>query len=470
MDRLQQAELRRLAKVLDQEPKYEALEVTRMQSPGELSHIRRYKIGDLVRVPRTSGNCSLGVIATQASPEGYLSVLVRSGPEGTISIKELDQAAIVRANPLKIGDFIQLGNTPFWVAGLDPSGEIQVLGRMGEPIDPAELHDRLVNQISDQQDLGEKTIHMTPVERDRLVRAREETHLDPSPRLPTERIRSRPLSVARPATPGPYVPIESILEANTSYGLIAGNKETETVYKLRSPLAGAALHTHRGHNYKSWNEDGGALFADADGRLYLGVFDQAGGEGSDENARGAASAIAARMLFDEMQLVAEEGGDRDQAEAALIRAAKKAHKMILARGKGEVTTYIGAMIDRDEAVIVNVGDSGAMHFSAGGKHVASTEAQGVGRLLLEGLGMVRKREFEHMAYRWTLKPGDHLVFGSDGLLDSRLSEDKIGKLIAGCETAAEATRKLRDEVSTRMKTKKGKPDNLTVLVVRAGES
>jgi serine/threonine protein phosphatase PrpC len=281
---------------------------------------------------------------------------------------------------------------------------------------------------------------------------------------------TRPLSVARPVYPGPYMPIESILSANSGYGLWAGNKETETVYDLKSPLAGAALHTSRGHNYKSWNEDGGALFADSNGRLYLGVFDQAGGEGSDEQARGAASAIAAEMLFDEMQTVAEGNCDHEEAEAALVRAATRAHNAILERSKGEVTTFIGAMIDSRQATIVNIGDSGAMHFDKKGRHLRSTEAQGVGRLLLEGLGMVRKRGFTHQPYRWPVAKGDLLIFGSDGLFDSKLEPEEMGKMAARAKTAADATRKLRDVVSERMKVKKAKPDNLTVLVVRVGET
>ena len=337
------------------------------------------------------------------------------------------------------------------MAGIDPEGEILVLGRAGRRVDPNEFHERLREIIEDDHEV---TVQITPQERARMA---------------TENTPSRPLSMARPMGTSPYVPIESILRADSGYGLIAGNKETDTVYNLRSPLAKAALHTNRGHNYKSWNEDGGALFADADGRLFLGVFDQAGGEGSDENARGAASAIAAEMLFEEMQQVAESGGGHDEAEAALIRAAQKAHVAIVARGRGEVTTFVGAMIDAELAVIVNIGDSGAMHFSSKGKHLRSTEAQGVGRVLLEGLGMLRKRTIDHQTYRWSVKPGDYLVFGSDGLLDSRLTEAEIGKIISGAGDAASATRALRDDVSERMKTKKGKPDNLTVLVARVGD-
>ena len=268
-----------------------------------------------------------------------------------------------------------------------------------------------------------------------------------------------------------YTPIESIVRADTLHGLIAGNRETSTVYDLRSPVADAALHTNRGIHYKDWNEDGGALFADRMGRLFVGVFDQAGGEGSDKNARGAASRIAAQALFDRMKAFADTGGGADEAERALINAALDAHQLILARGRREVTTYLGAMIDKNLAVLVNVGDSGAMHFSAKGDHLDSTEEQGIGNLLLEGLG---KHYAEGLgpdcrAYRWRVAAGEYLVFGSDGLLDTKLNGGEIGAIIARAGNASNATRALRDIVSQRMKMKAGKPDNLTILVVRVGD-
>jgi serine/threonine protein phosphatase PrpC len=454
-------ELEKLAERLDQEPTYEFLDLFRLTNPHQISGIERYRPGDLVRVHRSDGDWSLGVVTTRAS-KGRLKVLVRSKPDGALSVKELSEESVVRANPVKIGDFIQIDTTPFWVAGIDLDGELLVVTRSGQRIDPNELAARLRGVVEERD--TEVTVQMSNADRQRLLGS-EETPISMSKPMPT-----RPLSVARPMTPGPYVPIESILSANSGYGLWAGNKETETVYDLKSPLAGAALHTSRGHNYKNWNEDGGALFADGNGRLYVGVFDQAGGEGSDEDNRGAASAIAAEMLFNEMQGIAEVNGDHEEAEAALVRAAQRAHDAILERAMGEVTTFIGAMIDSRQATVVNIGDSGAMHFDRKGRHLRSTEAQGVGRLLLEGLGMVRKRGFTHNSYKWPVAKGDLLIFGSDGLFDSRLEPEEIGKMAARAKTAADATRKLRDVVSERMKVKQAKPDNLTVLVVRVGEA
>ena len=440
-----EAELASLEKKLDFEPEYRLLELRTLSHPREIGAVDRYQIGDLARVPRTSGRWSLGVVS-EVEPGKSVTVLLRATTG--LSTKELDSQLLAKCNPLKIGDFFYLEDKPFWVAGLSDDGEIMVLSRSGQRVDPREVRRMMEDVIHGD---AEKTVQISTRNSDRT---------------PPE---GRPLSTARPMHSVPYVPIESILEANSQYGLIAGNKETPTVYNLRSPVADAALHTHRGHNYKNWNEDGGALFADSHGRLFVGVFDQAGGEGSDESARGAATAVAGEMLFNEMQKVAATRASRDEAEAALIRAARRAHEAILARGKGEVTTFIGAMIDDEEAVIVNVGDSGTMQFDADGKHRRSTEVQGVGRLLLEGLGMTRKPTFEHHAYRWSVNRGDFFLFGTDGLLDSRLPEAEIGKLLVDAGDAASATRRLRDVVSRRMISREGKPDNLTVLVVKVGD-
>ena len=439
-----EAELATLERKLDFEPEYRLLELKALIHPREITAVDRYQEGDLVRVPRTSGRWSLGVVS-EVDPGQSVTVLLRAS--SGLSTKELDARLLAQCNPLKIGDFFYLEDKPFWVAGLSEDGEIMVLSRSGQRVDPREVRRMMEDVIHGD---AEKTVQIPPKSAAKVI--------------------ARPLSTARPMQAVPYVPIESILEANSQYGLIAGNKETPTVYNLRSPVADAALHTHRGHNYKNWNEDGGALFADGQGRLFVGVFDQAGGEGSDESARGAATAVAGEMLFDEMQKVAAQRASRDDAEAALVRAARRAHEAILERGKGEVTTFVGAMIDASEAVIVNVGDSGTMQFDANGKHLRSTEVQGVGRLLLEGLGMTRKPTFEHQSYRWPVSRGDFFLFGTDGLLDSRLPEAEIGKLLIDAGDAAAATRRLRDVVSRRMISREGKPDNLTVLVVKVGES
>ncbi|MCB9653674.1 MAG: SpoIIE family protein phosphatase [Deltaproteobacteria bacterium] len=522
---LTEEDIARFADRLTRPPTYTSVQPSAYTSRRQIAAVSDYRVGDLVRTQRTSGQYTLGVVVDVSTPE-MLHVLVRSQKDGRPSLKDVPAALIGLTNPLKIGVVYMIEGVPFWVTGLDEDGELNVESRYGDRVDPLELRVKIESSIRARAAMraetpprgastsvsasasastptsvsttdgtqsppasgatfvatsspmpartssdpsgatpGESVMGMTPAE----PMASGPT---PSERMPSS--PTQPLLVVRPnnlssaRVSGRYVPIELILKNNAKDGLFAGNKETQTVYDLVSPLAGAALHTDRGQNYKNWNEDGGALFADGEGRLYLGVFDQAGGEGSDDQARGAASAIAAEMLFAEMQAMAKAKRALDSAEEMMVSAATKAHRAIVARGRGEVTTFVGAVIDRKRAVIVNVGDSGAIHFSPRGRPKQRIERQGIGRLLLEGLGIPHRSGFQHQTYVWKVDRGDLIVFGTDGLFDSGLSENEIGRIVVEAGTAANATRRLRDVVRQRMFSREGKPDNLTVLVVRVG--
>jgi serine/threonine protein phosphatase PrpC len=446
------ADVTLLAAKLEVDQTYTHLDLRKVEAVEQINPVSRYRVGDLLRVPRSNKRASSGVVVGVLSSGGVrVEVQIRDGRAG---IKEMTREQVAEMNPLKVGDYVELRGRPFWVAGIDREGDLVVLNQGGQRVDPFALRKEIDSLVRSGV---EETVRLPSLA---FIREHAETH------TPTG-----PLPIARPLDKERYVPIESILEADTSHGLISGNKETDTVYGLKSPVAGAALHTNKGHNYKDWNEDGGALFADRSGRLFLGVFDQAGGEGSDSNARGAASAIAGQALFDHLKPFADEKLPTERADGPLVAAAMSAHRAILDRGHGEVTTYIGAVIDDKNAVIVNIGDSGALHFTKKGRHVRSTEEQGIGRILLEGLGKhypEGKAPNFHI-YRWPLSRGDFLIFCTDGLLDAKLSNEEIGALIVAAGSAANATRALRDVVSERMKKKKGKPDNLTVIVVRVGD-
>ncbi|MBI4822171.1 MAG: SpoIIE family protein phosphatase [Deltaproteobacteria bacterium] len=433
-----------LADRLDRDPEFRILRVAELSRAADLSSCERYHVGDLIRVPRTGGAWSLGVVSGRTRDGLQIILRIESG---ALKFKELTADRVIETNPLKLGDVIQLEEGRFWVSGLDEDGDMLVLADDGSRVDPAALRRRLALRLGGEAE----TVQMSGED---LARLRAVARGDPSQPRPKDR--------------GMYTPLESILEVNTQLGLVAGNRETDTVFGLQSPFATASLHTNKGENYKSWNEDAGALFADKKGRIYVGVFDQAGGEGEDENFRGAASSIAAKSLFDRMQAVARQDGDEAAVETALIGAVRDAHEAILARGKGEVSTFVGARIDGRRAVVLNVGDSGVVRYSSAGELITRTEPQGFGRLLLEGVGMLRDgaRLPKHEIYRWDMGPGEWLVFGSDGLFDSKLGLEAIGKIVAESGDSRAATRKLRDLISSRMKTKEAKPDNLTILIVR----
>jgi serine/threonine protein phosphatase PrpC len=470
---------------LKEERKYKTINLGRLEDPDAIADLERYQVGDLIRVPRSGSRASMGVVIGKTAA-GELRVEVETH-DGKAGQKEMPADQVREMNPLKIGDHFTFQGRPFWVEGVDEVGDLVVVSDDRQRFDAYLLADKIRRELDSG---SEKTVRVPSMSDDAKRAALRnlpeigdhDPTIDVSSEIATYHLMAEPAHddsstiktpALRPAsgTKKHYTPIEAIVRADTLHGLIAGNRETNTIYDLQSPLANAALHTNRGHHYKDWNEDGGALFADRAGRLYVGVFDQAGGEGSDKNARGAASKIAAQSLFDRMKAFADTHGDAKRAEEALINAALDAHQLILARGRHEVTTFLGAMIEKNLAVIVNVGDSGAMHFSPEGDHLDSTEEQGIGNLLLEGLGKHYSEGHgpDCRGYHWRVTHGEYLVFGSDGLLDTKLSRDEIGAIIARAGSAADATRALRDIVSQRMKMKAGKPDNLTILVVRVGE-
>jgi serine/threonine protein phosphatase PrpC len=251
-------------------------------------------------------------------------------------------------------------------------------------------------------------------------------------------------------------------------GLIAGDRETADIFSLSTPVLRASLHTSKGVGYKDVNEDGGALFRDEAGHLYLGVFDQAGGMGLGSRDRGAASAIAARCFFEHAKALASRP-DTDVA-GALRTAALAAHHEIRKRGHEEATTFIAGRITHDEAVFLCVGDSGAMHFKRDGRHVQQTEKHRLPpplpqNILTDALGQTGGEPTTD-AYRWRLEPGDLIVIGSDGLLDSALSTQDFGEIVAALPNPADATRDLRAKVYQQMGERRAKSDNITIIVVQ----
>lgn len=271
--------------------------------------------------------------------------------------------------------------------------------------------------------------------------------------------------------PGP-LPIERMIGIPLPKdGLVAGDRETSDVFTLATPTLRASLHTSKGVGYKDINEDGGALFRDEAGHLYLGVFDQAGGMGLGSRDRGAASAIAARVFFEHAKALASK--PESDVAGALRHAALAAHHEIRKRGHEEATTFIAGRITHDEAVFLCVGDSGALHFRRDGRHVQSTEKHRLPpplpqNILTDALGQTGGEPTTD-AYRWRLEPGDRIVMGSDGLLDASFSNEDFGEILVAQPDPVEATRDLRAKVYQQMGERRAKSDNVTIIVVRVDD-
>lgn len=265
-------------------------------------------------------------------------------------------------------------------------------------------------------------------------------------------------------------PIEALASHQDAATWIAGGKQTKGALPLKTALFDGALYSSRGRGYARYNEDAAILFSDRAGRAYAAVFDQAGGLGG--RVRGQASELAARHAFEAFRAIAllEDPSPAEQ-RALIVDAVEKAHVELIGRGEGEVTTAVIAIAGRGSMVLVNSGDSGAIQFDAQGKTKAMTAAHehdsplAVG-CLTHALGLVPETAAPD-GYAWVLEKGDWVLMCSDGLLDSGLTDRDIGLALSESESAEAGVNKLCARVLRSMTMLRAKPDNLTVLAIRA---
>ena len=261
--------------------------------------------------------------------------------------------------------------------------------------------------------------------------------------------------------------IEDLAADADAATMVAGGRQT----KGALPIADidAAVYSSRGRGYARYNEDAAGLFRDRKGRAYAFVLDQAGGLGGQ--VRGRASALAGKRLFDACRSFAQwdDGNAEASPSSLLLKAFERAHNDLLDRGEGEVTTAVVVVSDQDHAHLVNSGDSGAMHFDGKGQLKAMTDMQEFEPpnegCLQHALGL-EPEGHEPGVYEWTLEPGDWVLLATDGLLDAGISEEALGRMLAGAESAEVAVNQICATALRRMGTLRAKPDNLTVVALR----
>ncbi len=247
--------------------------------------------------------------------------------------------------------------------------------------------------------------------------------------------------------------------------LVIKGQQTKGALPLISDLVDAAVYSSRGRGYANYNEDAGGIAKDESGRVYAFALDQAGGLGG--RVRGEASGLAAEKIFRACQRIAtDDPGDAIDPTTLLLDAFLDAHRTLIDREEGEVTTAIAAVLQADKVLLLNSGDSGALHFNADGQLKARTEMQEFpppnDGCLRHALGL-EPEGCEPTPYQWPLEPGDWVLLASDGLLDSGLSERAMGEILAGAETAEDGVNEICTTVLRRMGTMRAKPDNLTVV-------
>lgn len=262
--------------------------------------------------------------------------------------------------------------------------------------------------------------------------------------------------------------LEALTSPEGAATLISAGKQTSGALPVKTRALEGALYSSRGRGYARYNEDAAGLFADERGKMYAFALDQAGGLGG--KIRGLASAIAAAKLWQAARTIATTA---DPSPSTITReillAFESAHRTLLSRGEGEVTTAVMAVVAPDHAMLVNSGDSGALHFSKRGEPKGATvpqEFDGANQGCLKHAIGLEPEGSAPETYRWTLAPGDWLVLASDGLLDAGLDDKEVGALLVESTGAEDAVNRIATTVLRRMGTFRAKPDNLTLIALR----
>jgi serine/threonine protein phosphatase PrpC len=264
--------------------------------------------------------------------------------------------------------------------------------------------------------------------------------------------------------------IEEIHDFGEVAMLVADGRQTRAALPFMAGDYNGAVFSSRGRGYARYNEDAGGLFSDKAGRVYAVALDQAGGLGG--RIRGEASALAAKEILEACKRYAQHQGAGDALDPvdALLEAFHRAHRDLLVREEGEVTTAVAAMIEGRSVYLVNSGDSGAVLYDHEGTLKTRTVMHEFPppdqACLRHALGL-EPEGAEPTPYAWTMEPGDWLMLGSDGLLDSGMVEDEIGSLLKSFDHAEDAVNQICTFVLRRMGTLRSKPDNLTVVLVHA---
>lgn len=231
--------------------------------------------------------------------------------------------------------------------------------------------------------------------------------------------------------------------------------------------------THRG-TVRQQNQDAYAMQRLEDGRLIAVVCDGMGGA----RAGNVASTMAVERFMDAFRT-----HDVEQDQERMQKAAALANEEIFQRAttdpdcSGMGTTLVAALVGKEDAVILNEGDSRAYHINQD-RIVLITRDHSLVEDMVERGELTREEARTHPhknlitralgaepvlladCFHQAIAPGEYLLLCSDGLSNIVTDQEILYEVIHGGEDETCCQRLL--EIALH----RGAPDNVTVVMIR----
>ena len=232
-------------------------------------------------------------------------------------------------------------------------------------------------------------------------------------------------------------------------------------------------------NIRQQNQDSYAIVPFARDRVLMIVCDGMGGAKSGN----VASSLAVEVFTGEVRRTQKAGMTPEKAAAMLRSALELANRAVYEQSQlsedftGMGTTLVAAFLSRDLAVIINVGDSRAYHFSSHGVDLITRDHSIVafmverGELTQEqaknhpGKNVITRavgteEEVEGDLYHLTVRRDDCLLLCSDGLSNEMADQEMLFEVAHGVRRS-DCCRRLLNIAKNR-----GAPDNVTVVLAQ----
>ena len=232
--------------------------------------------------------------------------------------------------------------------------------------------------------------------------------------------------------------------------------------------------THRGA-VRQQNQDAYATQKMEDGRIIALVCDGMGGA----RAGNVASAMAVDLFMKRFMEQEKESNDQERMQSAAALANQEIFRRATTEEEctGMGTTLVAALVGKEEALILNEGDSRAYHISQAGIVLVTRDHSLVEDMVERGeLTREEARNHPHKnlitralgaepilltdCFRRPLKQGEYLLLCSDGLSNVVTEQEILYEVIHGGEDET-CCQRLLDIAMHR-----GAPDNVTAVLIQ----